>query len=127
MRPRRPVLTENELEIMKLVWKLSPVTVRDVYEELRRHRKVAYTTVMTMMGILEEKGLSDPDAFVVGCLGRLVRWKGQHVFLEAVQVLAQVAAGAVTGKLREVVDCDETAFVLKTSGYGCRAGGGTDL
>lgn len=56
MRPRKPVLTENELEIMKLVWKLSPVTVRDVYEELRRHRKVAYTTVMTMMGILEEKG-----------------------------------------------------------------------
>ncbi len=56
MRPRKPVLTENELEIMKLVWRLSPVTVRDVYEELRRHRKIAYTTVMTMMGILEEKG-----------------------------------------------------------------------
>jgi predicted transcriptional regulator len=31
-------------------------TVRDVYEALREHRVVAYTTVMTMMNILEGKG-----------------------------------------------------------------------
>jgi predicted transcriptional regulator len=30
--------------------------VRDVYEALRETRQVAYTTVMTMMKILEEKG-----------------------------------------------------------------------
>ena len=41
---------------MKVVWALGPATVRDVYEALRRHRKVAYTTVMTMMNILEQKG-----------------------------------------------------------------------
>ena len=41
---------------MKIVWRRSESTVRDVYEELLEHRKIAYTTVMTMMGILEEKG-----------------------------------------------------------------------
>lgn len=49
------VLTEQELEIMKIVWRLKNATVRDVYEELRKRRTIAYTTVMTMMNILEQK------------------------------------------------------------------------
>ena len=40
---------------MKVVWELESATVRDVYERLLEHRKVAYTTVMTMMKILEQK------------------------------------------------------------------------
>ena len=40
---------------MKIVWQLEKATVRDVYEALRARRDVAYTTVMTMMKILEEK------------------------------------------------------------------------
>jgi len=40
---------------MKVVWQRETVTVRDVYEELLKTRKVAYTTVMTMMKILEDK------------------------------------------------------------------------
>lgn len=41
---------------MKVVWRLEEATVRDVYESLRSQRTVAYTTVMTMMRILEGKG-----------------------------------------------------------------------
>ena len=41
---------------MKVVWSLDKATVRDVYEALREKRTIAYTTVMTMMRILEEKG-----------------------------------------------------------------------
>jgi BlaI family transcriptional regulator, penicillinase repressor len=55
MRPRSKVLTEQELEIMKIVWERDRATVRDVYEALLERRKVAYTTVMTMMKILEQK------------------------------------------------------------------------
>ena len=40
---------------MKIVWQRDTSTVRDVYEALLEHRKVAYTTVMTMMKILEQK------------------------------------------------------------------------
>ena len=40
---------------MKVVWGLERATVRDVYETLRERRKIAYTTVMTMMNILETK------------------------------------------------------------------------
>src|SRR5260370_15924296 len=55
MRPRSSVLTEQELEIMKVIWERERTTVRDVYEALLERRKIAYTTVMTMMNILEQK------------------------------------------------------------------------
>jgi len=48
---------------MKIVWQRGPVTVRDVYEELRTTRRIAYTTVMTTIKILETKGyLKQGDA-----------------------------------------------------------------
>jgi BlaI family transcriptional regulator, penicillinase repressor len=56
MRPPHPTLTPQELAIMKVVWRLERATVRDVHDALRARRTVAYTTVMTMMRILEEKG-----------------------------------------------------------------------
>jgi BlaI family penicillinase repressor len=56
MRRPSPTLTPQELEIMKAVWSRGHAHVRDVYEALREERKIAYTTVMTMMKILEEKG-----------------------------------------------------------------------
>jgi predicted transcriptional regulator len=56
MRKAHPTLTPQELAIMKVVWRLEQATVRDVYEAIRAKRDIAYTTVMTMMKILEEKG-----------------------------------------------------------------------
>ena len=52
MRPPTPF----ELEILKIVWELKTATVRDIYETLREQRRIAYTTVMTMMKIMEGKG-----------------------------------------------------------------------
>ena len=57
MRPKSPTLTANELDLMKIVWAHTDgVTVRDVYEALRARRAIAYTTVMTSMKTLEQKG-----------------------------------------------------------------------
>jgi BlaI family penicillinase repressor len=56
MRKPQPTLTTQELAIMKVVWRLGTATVRDVYEALLETRRIAYTTVMTMMNILETKG-----------------------------------------------------------------------
>ena len=41
---------------MKVIWQLETATVRDVYEKVLESRQIAYTTVMTMMKILEDKG-----------------------------------------------------------------------
>src|SRR6516162_3681014 len=50
------MLTPLELDIMKAVWRNRPITVRDVQESIRPERKLAYTTVMTIMDRLYHKG-----------------------------------------------------------------------
>ena len=62
MTPRRrhslaEVLGPLEAEVMEVAWDLEEVTVRDVHEALNESRPVAYTTVMTTMGRLADKGL----------------------------------------------------------------------
>ena len=56
MRPKSETLTGQELEIMKVIWPRGQATIREVYDEIRTRRAVAYTTVQTMMNILETKG-----------------------------------------------------------------------
>ena len=56
MKRKKAVLTDMELELMQVVWQGGPATVRQVWEDLGKRRKIAYTTVLTMMGILEHKG-----------------------------------------------------------------------
>ena len=53
----RQVLGDLEADIMELLWRDSPVSVRDVHERLAKKRSIAYTTVMTVMSRLAEKGL----------------------------------------------------------------------
>ncbi|HEX4790751.1 MAG TPA: BlaI/MecI/CopY family transcriptional regulator [Actinospica sp.] len=46
-----------ELAVMERIWRLGrPVSVRDVFEELKTERSIAYTTVMTVMDKLHAKG-----------------------------------------------------------------------
>jgi BlaI family transcriptional regulator, penicillinase repressor len=61
MRRANPTLNPQELAIMKVVWRKGRATVRDVYEALRQKRTIAYTTVMTMMRILDDKGYLDKE------------------------------------------------------------------
>jgi predicted transcriptional regulator len=50
------ILTRQELQIMKVVWDLGTATVKDVCGVISREKSTAYTTILTLMGILEEKG-----------------------------------------------------------------------
>lgn len=50
------LLTEVELEIMNVIWGLGECTVKAVQDTLPPARDLAYTSVATMMKILEQKG-----------------------------------------------------------------------
>jgi BlaI family penicillinase repressor len=50
-----PQLTPLELEIMKVLWESEPASVQDVQGRVAG-RKLAYTTVQTMLNILVRKG-----------------------------------------------------------------------
>jgi predicted transcriptional regulator len=51
------LLGRLELDVMRVVWTRDTVSVRDVLEILGQKRRLAYTTVMTVMSRLAEKGL----------------------------------------------------------------------
>ncbi len=55
-KPGAYKLTELESVIMEAVWVLEQATVRDVQEHLKVSRPMARNTVLTMMGILRDKG-----------------------------------------------------------------------
>jgi BlaI family transcriptional regulator, penicillinase repressor len=55
-RPASKHPTELELEILKVVWQTEPATVRKVRDALASVRDLAYTTVMTVMSIMADKG-----------------------------------------------------------------------
>lgn len=46
-----------EQEVMRCVWKSKTCTVREVMEKLNQKKKLAYTTIMTIMGRLVDKGI----------------------------------------------------------------------
>ncbi len=48
--------TELELEILKVLWRDGESSVRHVKQALKSFRKLAHTSVMTMMLIMTEKG-----------------------------------------------------------------------
>jgi len=50
------ILTRQELQIMKVVWDRGAATVREVCDIMSQQKVTAYTTILTLMGILEEKG-----------------------------------------------------------------------
>ena len=52
-------LTPVELELMEVLWRIAPANVQSVRESLATKRDLAYTTVQTMLNILERKGKVD--------------------------------------------------------------------
>lgn len=57
--PRRATLVplgETEMEVLRHVWNTGDATVADVHTAIQRDRPVAYTTVMTVMKNLHDKG-----------------------------------------------------------------------
>lgn len=51
------VLGHLEADVMEIIWGQGKVSVRDVYEQLKLDREIAYTTVMTIMSRLADKKL----------------------------------------------------------------------
>ena len=59
-RPKTENLTPLELEIMHVLWETEPANVQTVQQKLKRD--FAYTTVQTLLNILERKGERETHA-----------------------------------------------------------------
>lgn len=56
MRKSLSTLGETEMEVLNHVWELEEASVSDVRDRILESRKVAYTTIMTVMKNLADKG-----------------------------------------------------------------------
>lgn len=53
--------TKAELEILSVLWERESATVREVHEIISAQKPTAYTTVLKLMQIMDEKGLVERD------------------------------------------------------------------
>ena len=60
-KAKLPRPTDGELEILRVLWRAGPSTVREVHAALAAEREVGYTTVLKLLQIMTEKGLVDRD------------------------------------------------------------------
>ncbi|MCW4049091.1 MAG: BlaI/MecI/CopY family transcriptional regulator [Candidatus Bathyarchaeota archaeon] len=104
-----------EAEVLNKIWEKNvPVRVREIYEELKEKRKIAYTTVMTTMNTLYEKGLLD-RRIEKGRGGLLyVYWSKmskkeieRSVVRQVINSLLKNFGNSVTSYLMEITDSDE--------------------
>lgn len=56
-RPKHEHPTPGELEVLRILWDRSPLSVRDVMEALNERRPRAYTSVMSLLNVMTDKGL----------------------------------------------------------------------
>ena len=89
---------------MKVVWSRGTATVRDVYEALLEERKIAYTTVMTMMNVLERKGHLRKKAEGRSFLYRPTRSQEKVVGSMVREFVERVFGGSTAPLLAQLVD-----------------------
>ena len=85
-RPRSNHPTDTELEILQVLWRTGPASLGKVYEELRRQREVAKTTVATMLKLMLDKKL-------------VRRAEGPRGYLWSAAVTRRKTAAEMVGKL----------------------------
>lgn len=69
-----PKPTEAELEILQVLWRHGPCTVRDVNDQIKEQKPdVGYTTTLKLMQIMTEKGLVKRDTS-----------KRQHIYVASI-------------------------------------------
>jgi predicted transcriptional regulator len=99
VRPRQTNPTPAELEVLQVIWDRGTSTVRDVMEVLNQDRPRAYTTVMSLMNVMEEKGmlLSKPRGRAFEYSARKSRHKAQK------DLLGDLLTRAFDGSANELV------------------------
>jgi BlaI family transcriptional regulator, penicillinase repressor len=61
MRKKTPRPTDAELSILRVIWRLGPSTVRQIWQNMSNDPPLTYTTILKFLQIMNEKGLVERD------------------------------------------------------------------
>ncbi len=107
-RTRRPkLLTDVELELMSTLWQIEEGTVRDVMARLPRGRDLAYTSVSTVLRILEDKKLVRTRRQGRGHLYRPAITKSEYESRSVRNLVDKVFEGAPSAMVMRLLDDEE--------------------
>ncbi len=98
-RPRHENPTPAELEVLQVIWEQGPSTVREVMTVLNSKRPRAYTSVMSLMNVMAEKGLLGQKA------------KGRAFVYSARNSRAKILSRMVSDLLNRAFDGSASALV----------------
>jgi predicted transcriptional regulator len=106
MAPTRDTqrLTEVELELMTVLWKLGKGSVHDVLAGLPEHRKLAYTSVSTVLRILEQKNILQTEKMGRGHQYIPVMSKSEYESYSVHHVLESVFDNAPAALVKRFVE-----------------------
>ena len=116
-RPRHTNPTPAELEILQIIWEHGPCTVRDIMNHLNSKRRRAYTSIMSLMNVMAEKGYLVPKpkgrAFIYSA--KISQKKTQSGMLkDLLQMVFDNSASTLMAHLLEQSDSEELDEIQKT-------------
>jgi len=128
-RPRHENPTPAELEVLQVIWERGPSTVRQVMTALNQQRQRAYTSVMSLMNVMAEKGLLTQKpkgrAFVYAARTSQARTQSEIVRDLLSRVFDGSANALVTHLLEQArPDSEELGEIRKTISEFARKKGG---
>jgi predicted transcriptional regulator len=105
-KSRRPdkLLTEVELELMSILWQLGGGTVADVLAHLPPDRPLAYTSVSTILRILEQKAVVVSEKLGRGHRYRPLVAKEVYEAYALEHVMGRVFGGEPLALVRRLMD-----------------------
>lgn len=101
------LLTDVELELMTILWKIGEGSVADVIEELPKERPLAYTSVSTILRILEQKEYLSNRKVGRGHIYFPVVEKNQYEAKTLHHVVERVFDGTPVSLVRHLLQSDQ--------------------
>lgn len=105
--PPPKLLTEVELELMQIIWELGEASVNDVLASLKPERKLAYTSVSTILRILEQKKFLRTRKEGRGHIYIPKLSKQEYEARSLKQLVDKVFDGTASALVRRLIDTDQ--------------------
>jgi predicted transcriptional regulator len=102
----RKTLTGTELEMMNVIWRIGPCSVAQVQEQLSPRRELAYTSVSTIVRILEQKGYAASKKEGRGHVYQASVSKEEYQQMSLKQLVRNVFDGAPSTLVRRLFETE---------------------
>ncbi|HTE40733.1 MAG TPA: BlaI/MecI/CopY family transcriptional regulator [Steroidobacteraceae bacterium] len=99
-------LTAAELEMMNVIWRIGPCSVSQVMEQLQPQRELAYTSVSTIVRILEQKGYVTSEKEGRGHLYAAATTKDDYQSMSLKHLVRNVFDGTPSLLVQRLLDSD---------------------